>query len=448
MVSSPRDPAACAAPRALRVLALIPDAYGSHGGISKFNRDLLTALCADPDCAEVVAMPRLMPEAPGPLPKKLTWITEGLGGKLHYLRAVLKTAIRNPSSSSQDLQPSRGFDLVICGHINLLPAAFLACKLVACRKAENRKQKAEMGRRTEGESRSAGIKPCRPPIALIIHGIDVWEPHRSSLVRWLARRVDAFISVSAFTKERFVRWSRVPAAKGMLLPNCIDLTGFEPGEKDPELLKRYGLRGRKVVMTLARLLPDRPKGIDEVLEALPSLMAEIPQLSYLICGDGIDRPRLADKARSLGLTVADRTSAPSGSGLLSADSPSSLSDLPSPMVVFAGRVPEAEKAAHYRLADAFVMAGYGEGFGIVYLEALACGVPVLASTLDASREALLEGEMGLLVDPRNRAELRQGILRVLQQPRGTVPPRLEYFSFPNFAKRCHAIVNQLCPSAA
>jgi glycosyltransferase involved in cell wall biosynthesis len=118
------------------------------------------------------------------------------------------------------------------------------------------------------------------------------------------------------------------------------------------------------------------------------------------------------------------------------------------MVVFAGRIPESEKAAHYRLADAFVMPGYGEGFGIVYLEALACGIPVLASTLDASREALLDGEMGLLVDPRNPAELRRGLLQVLQQPRGGVPPGLEHFSYPSFVKRCHAIIDDLCPIAA
>ena len=157
------------------------------------------------------------------------------------------------------------------------------------------------------------------------------------------------------------------------------------------------------------------------LTLLPELAKEVPQIAYLIAGDGPDRSRLAAKAVQLGL--GDR-------------------------VAFAGRVPESEKAAYYRLSDAFVMPGYGEGFGIVYLEALACGIPVLASSLDASREALLDGEMGLLVDPRNRAELRQGILQVLQQPRGTVPPRLEHFSFPGFARRCHAIVDQLCPATA
>jgi glycosyltransferase involved in cell wall biosynthesis len=391
--------------RLLRVLALVPDAFGSCGGIAKFNRDLLTAICAQSGCAEVVAVPRLMPESPGSLPGKLTWITDGLGGKLRYVAAVLKSLRRRRPAgalrraSTVDPQLSASFDLLICGHINLLPAAFLARKLM------------------RPAARSGPGAPC--PLVLILHGLDVWEPHRSLLVRSLARRVDAFISVSTFTRDRFLRWARVPAGKGFSLPNCVDLTGFEPGEKNPELLKRYGLDGRKVLMTLGRLLPGRPKGIDEVLELLPELAREEPQIAYLIAGDGPDRNRLAAKAVQLG--VGDR-------------------------VAFAGRVPESEKAAHYRLADAFVMPGYGEGFGIVYLEALACGIPVLASTLDASREALLDGEMGLLVDPRNRAELRRELLRVLRQPRGGVPPRLEYFSFPSFARRCQAIVERLCPA--
>src|SRR5690242_20232703 len=108
-----------------RVLVLIPDAFGSNGGISKFNRDLLTALCAQPDAVEVVALPRLMPDPPGPMPKKLTWVTDGLGGKLRFLRAVMKIANR-PAIQQQGKKNSGGFDLLICGHINLLPAAFLA----------------------------------------------------------------------------------------------------------------------------------------------------------------------------------------------------------------------------------------------------------------------------------------------------------------------------------
>jgi len=107
--------------------------------------------------------------------------------------------------------------------------------------------------------------------------------------------------------------------------------------------------------------------------------------------------------------------------------------------VFAGYIPEEEKAAHYRLADAFVMPGRGEGFGIVYLEAIACGIPVVASKADASREAVLDGRMGALADPSNPQEVRAAIKEALARPRA-VQKQLEYFSFDCFVDRWHAFL--------
>jgi hypothetical protein len=75
----------------VRALVLITDALGGQGGIAKFNRDLLTAMCSHPDCMEVVAIPRLMPNPPGPLPSRLTYVTEGLNGKLRYVFTGLKS---------------------------------------------------------------------------------------------------------------------------------------------------------------------------------------------------------------------------------------------------------------------------------------------------------------------------------------------------------------------
>ena len=170
-------------------------------------------------------------------------------------------------------------------------------------------------------------------------------------------------------------------------------------------------------MTVARLsASERYKGIDEVLELLPQLARDIPTLSYLLVGDGDDRVRLEAKAADLG--VSER-------------------------VVFAGYIPEAEKAAHYRIADAFVMAGRGEGFGIVYLEALACGVPVVASTADASREAVLNGTMGELADPDSPDELEAAILRALARPFGIVPEALENFTVEKFQERWGRLVDEV-----
>jgi glycosyltransferase involved in cell wall biosynthesis len=188
------------------------------------------------------------------------------------------------------------------------------------------------------------------------------------------------------------------------------------------LLQRYGLTGKTVLLTLSRLSPtDNYKGIDEVMELLPALAQQIPGIAYLIVGEGDDRKRLETKARSLG--IADR-------------------------VVFAGFIPENEKADHYRLADAYVMPGWGEGFGIVYLEALACGIPVLGSKLDGSREALRNGELGILVDPHDRDDLWRGLLEVLKRPRGVSPPGLGYFSLENFERRCHALIGRILQKPA
>ncbi len=78
--------------------------------------------------------------------------------------------------------------------------------------------------------------------------------------------------------------------------------------------------------------------------------------------------------------------------------------------MWAGYIPESEKADHYRLADAYAMPGRGEGFGIVYLEALAWGVPVVASQVDSGREAVRDGALGILVDPNDAKDIKRGIL--------------------------------------
>jgi glycosyltransferase involved in cell wall biosynthesis len=173
------------------------------------------------------------------------------------------------------------------------------------------------------------------------------------------------------------------------------------------------------MLTLARLAAsERYKGIDEVLDVMPMLLDDFPTLSYLIAGDGDDRQRLERKAAALGL--ADK-------------------------VVFSGYVREEEKADTYRLADVFVMPGRGEGFGIVYLEALACGIPVVASTADASGEAVGNGSMGYLANPDRPSEIVAAIRRALKDEKG-VPTELQRFSYQAFRDRCHALLDEISAS--
>jgi phosphatidyl-myo-inositol dimannoside synthase len=104
------------------------------------------------------------------------------------------------------------------------------------------------------------------------------------------------------------------------------------------------------------------------------------------------------------------------------------------------RVDEAEKADHYRLADAHVMPSRQEGFGFVHLEAMACGTPTVASSADGAFDAVRGGLLGGLVDPADPASVVAASLRAIDQPRG-VPAGLDYFAFDAFAARINACVD-------
>lgn len=277
-------------------------------------------------------------------------------------------------------------DWVICGHINLLPVA----------------------------SAAASISGAR--ILLIVYGMEVWEP-KGRLIRFLLSRVFSVISISAVTIERFESWAALGAERMHLLPNAVDLSRYTPGEKSEALISRWSLEGRRVLLTVGRMdAAEQAKGFDEIIDVLPRLVSEIPSLVYIAVGDGSDRARLEAKVTSLG--VRDHC-------------------------VFPGYVSESEKLDYYRSADLFAMPSRLEGFGYVFLEALATGLPVIASKIDGSREAVRDGAWGILVDPRTPEELTSAIRLGLSEPK--VPPRseLDYFSRGMFERRCHDLLDSL-----
>jgi len=359
----------------MKVLLLVTDAYGGHGGIAFYNRCLVEALALMPAVSEVVVVPRVMRFPASGIPPKVRFMAEAAGKKWRYLRVLSRLAFEH-------------FDFVVCGHVNLLPLAVPIGKIK------------------------------RVPLVLQVHGIDVWKQPAASARFWL-RQVDAIWSVSAVTRDRMNGWARLPLSRYSILPNTFHPQLYGLAARRADLIARYKLEGRKVIMTLARLAGDeRYKGIDEILEVMPELLIEEPRLVYLVVGDGDDQPRLEAKASALG--IADK-------------------------VIFTGYVDESQKADHLRLADVFALPGRGEGFGIVYLEALACGVPVVGSQLDGSREALRGGALGELADPTDLESIRLCILRALAAPPG-IPPGLSYFDWPHFQTRLAAAVRQLLHS--
>lgn len=354
----------------MRVLMLASDAHGGRGGIAQYNRDAISALAALERIEEILVLPRLVEHAEFALPPRVRYDMKAARGRLWFVWRAFIAAMRGGR-----------FAVVFCGHINLLPVAVLAALLL------------------------------RAKLVLAVHGTDVWTPPRSLLARLFMPRVDLILSVSQFTLERMSSWVPDVRDRATVVPNTVDLERFGLAAKDAELVRRLGLDGKRVIMTLGRMAADeRAKGFDEVIELMPQLLSRDADLVYLCVGDGDDRPRLQAKAAGLGLGNS---------------------------VIFTGSVPEAAKPDYFRLADAYVMASRGEGFGIVLLEALACGIPVLGSTADATQEALLYGELGPAVDPGNCDELAAAIMTTLKRPR-SVPPLLAHYDFENFQRRMGA----------
>jgi glycosyltransferase involved in cell wall biosynthesis len=307
-----------------------------------------------------------------------------LPAKLEFVTAASAGKVRFVRECARIAARTR-FDLVIAGHVNLLSIASLVGKLQGA------------------------------PVALVIHGIDAWTPRSSPVANFFARRVGTVIAVSRLTQERFREWSGARGARHVL-PNCVDLAAFGPGPRPRDLARSLGLDDAPTIMTLGRMSElERYKGFDEVIGALPRLIRRFPRLRYLACGDGPDRARLEARVHELDLDEH---------------------------VVFAGFVPEARKADFYRLADAYVMPSRGEGFGIVFLEAAACGLPLVGSKADGSREALLDGRLGRLVDPDDQDEIEAAVVEALAAPKRVLPD-LAYFSSANFAERAAAIVREI-----
>lgn len=361
--------------RKLNILCLVTDAYGGTGGIALYNRDVIEAMCGDDQVVRVVALPRVIAAPLEPMPEKLEFDQSSLGGAIPYLRAVWK-----------QVRSGKKFDMVYCAHVNLIPVAYLAAKWL-------------------------GV-----PWVLCLYGIEGWTPSPRYLSSKLSSKADFVISLSGVTQERFLSWCKIAPEKCCVVPNAVHLGDFALLEKDPALAAHYGLADRPVIMTLGRLDPsEQAKGFDRVIEILPELRQDVPNLAYLIVGKGGDKPRLEALAKAKGVMDS---------------------------VIFAGFVSEADKPRHYALADVYVMPSTGEGFGFVYIEAMACGLPVVGSSTDGSREALREGALGTLVDPFDQQALKAGILKALQQPK-TIPKGLDYFSFDKFQIRLMSAIRNI-----
>lgn len=356
----------------MNILALMPDAYHGFGGIAQYNRDLIDALAASDRVEKIVSLARHYPGSDSGLaspPDKL--VQHCLpGSSARYMMSAFRIAMKS--------RP----DVILCGHINMLSAAALIKKLI--------------GR----------------PLILEAYGIEAWQP-QPGFRSWGIQHVDLVIAISRFTREVLLRWSGIDPHRVRVIPNAVHLNRYSNGDKPGYLLDRYGLQGKRVLLTLGRLQQlEGYKGQDRIITLLPKLISKFPDLVFMIVGDGNDRARLEEIVTTL--TLQEH-------------------------VIFAGRVPENEKVDHYNLADAFAMPSSSEGFGFVFLEAAACGLPVLGGRIDGSRDALVDGRLGVMIDPENTDELLDGLEEILQSNKH-VPDCLGPFDFPRFSRQIQELM--------
>lgn len=228
-------------------------------------------------------------------------------------------------------------DLILIGHVNFAPLGDWLARLVGAR------------------------------TATFIYGIDVMAP----LPGWRRRALQhshQIISISRFTAQQAAQMNGIDTRKVKILHNCLD-PQFAMTQPITRQMKTPS------ILTVARMsLAEQYKGHDYVIKAMPTLLQRFPELVYNIVGDGDGRPVLEALTAEVGVTQA---------------------------VHFHGRVSDQELQQFYAEATLFIMPSRAEGFGFVFLEAMAHGVPVIGGNLDATPEVIVDRETGFLIDPRS-----------------------------------------------
>ena len=260
-------------------------------------------------------------------------------------------------------------------------------------------------------------------VILIAHGIEVW----SSFPGWkkkMLQRCDQVIPVSDFTKKKMMEMYQLPEQKFTILNNCLDpfLPPPKQTKKDNSLLARYGMDASDMVLlTLTRLASkEKYKGYDQVIQAVYELRHTHPAIKYLLVGkyDAIEKARLDTVIKRLGLQN---------------------------QVVFSGFIADEELATHYAMADVYIMPSQKEGFGIVFIEAMFYGKPVIAGNMDGSADALKNGNLGLLVDPDNQQQITHALVEVLSNTEKYIPNHQEVmqnFSFEVYKEKLKGILGE------
>jgi phosphatidylinositol alpha-1,6-mannosyltransferase len=229
----------------------------------------------------------------------------------------------------------RRVDAVFCGHLFMAPLALLIARLKQAK------------------------------LIIQMHGIEAWQ-RPTSLCRTTVEAADLILCVSRHTRAQVLNWAAITPERVVVLPNTVG-ANFTPGNGS-KLRAALGLEGKRALLSVGRMsAEERYKGHDRVIRAIPQMLKAGHDVAYVIVGEGDDRARLELLADQEG--AADR-------------------------VRFLGAVEPATLVDAYRMADLFVMPSTGEGFGIAFLEAMACGTPALGLAVGGAVDVLAEGGLG------------------------------------------------------
>lgn len=258
-------------------------------------------------------------------------------------------------------------------------------------------------------------------LVLIAHGIEVWKPG-SLFRRKMLHKADLILPVSVYTKEKMKQSYHLPEQKFTVLNNALDPYLPDPVARSERIIwrKKHGIaENALVLMTLSRLsAKEINKGYDRVISAIQKLKNEFPLITYLFAGryDEAEKARLEQVCKNLDLE-----------GVL----------------LFTGFVADEEVSYYYNMADIYIMPSEKEGFGISFIEAMYYHLPVIAGNRDGTPDALLNGRLGTLVDPRNEEELVAAVKKIASGNGRYIPDRqllMEHFSYPVYKDKWFSVL--------
>lgn len=236
------------------------------------------------------------------------------------------------------------------------------------------------------------VKKCFGiPYILAVHGMEVAFPTRIGQ-KWLGLVLN---NASAFTilanrQRQSLHNFGIPDERIFVIQEGIDAEKFRPKPKSSAILERYRLCGYHIILTVGRLV--KRKGHDMVIQALPRITSEVPNTVYVIVGTGPEEQELKKIAVSQNVEKD---------------------------VIFTGYVPDSQLPDYYSTCDVFIMPSREigadiEGFGLVFLEANACGRPVIGGKSGGIGDAIADGVTGFLVNPEDISAISEKVICLLK----------------------------------